>query len=473
MSASSMLARIQGDPAWFCRRVLRFEAWSKQREILESVRDHRRTACRSAHGVGKTSIAGRCVLWWLGAFPDSIAITTSATFAQVREQLWREIAVGFHASGGFFAGGVLTDARLELGPTWYALGLSTDTPERFAGYHAERLLVVLDEASGVSEAVWEAAETLITSPKSRLLAIGNPTRPAGSFYRAFTSERALYNLVHVSAFDSPAVTGEAFPEAARRRLVSGEWIEERRRAWGEASPLFAVRVRGDFPAQSDDSVCALGDVEAAQRRRLEPGLPLVVACDVARFGSDETVIAVRRGPRVRIERAYGGQDLMRTAGEITRVARRLIAETGVSPRVVVDDVGVGGGVTDRLRELGEFPVSAFNAGEVAAERREYPNRRSEAWFTFADLLGEVDLPEDEQLAADLVSARYSIDSHGRRVVEAKSETKRRLGRSPDRADAVLMAFSDAAAPPPRAPSLGAAGREAGIIEPAVRYGRSL
>jgi len=439
VSAALTFEEIAADPVGFCRRVLGFEPWSRQAAILESVRDHRRTAVRSGHGVGKTSTSARVVLWWLASAPGSIAITTSATFAQVREQLWREIAIGFHASDGFIDG-TLTDTRLELGPDWFALGLSTDTPERFAGYHAERLLVVLDEASGVSEEVWEAAETLITSPASRLLAVGNPTRPAGSFYRAFTSERELYSLLHVSALDSPAVTGERVPAAALRRLVGPEWIEDRRRAWGEGSPLFQVRVLGEFPSSSDDTVCAVGEVEAAVGRRLTPGSPAVIGCDVARFGSDETVIAARRGSRVRVVDAYRGKDLMHTTGAIVRAARGLEAESGERPVLVVDDAGVGGGVTDRLRELGGFRVIAFNGGAAARDRADYPNRRSEAWFAFAEQLDQIDLDGDEQLVADLVAPRYALDSHSRRVVEAKAVTKKRLGRSPDRADAVLLTF---------------------------------
>lgn len=433
---------IRRDPVGFSRQVLRFDPWSKQREVLEAVRDHRRVAVRSAHGVGKTSIAARVALWWLAAFERSIVITTASTWMQVREQLWREIAVAFHAAGGF-VDGVLTDTRLELGTDWFALGLSTDAPERFAGYHAERLLVVIDEASGVSEAVWEAAESLLTTPGSHLLAIGNPLRTAGSFYRAFTSERELYHLISISALESPAVTGESVSAAALAQLVGPDWVDSRRKAWGERSPLWQARVLGEFPSTSDDTVCSLEQVEAAQKRRLPAGEPVVVACDVARYGSDETVIATRQGARVRLADRYVGRDTMETAGRVLVAARALVA--GGAPasaiRLVVDDAGVGGGVTDRLREVGEFAVLAFTGAGQAWQPSDYPNRRSEAWFQFAEQLPRLDLDQDAQLAADLVAPRYSIDSRARRVVESKSDTKRRLGRSPDRADAVLMAVS--------------------------------
>ena len=168
---------------------------------------------------------------------------------------------------------------------------------------------------------------------------------------------------------------------------------------------------------------------------------MIVSCDPARFGSDETVIAVRRGNRVRIAAAYGKRDLMETAGRILRVARDEAVKGGERPVIVVDEIGIGGGLVDRLREVREFNVDSFDAAGRARDAKEYPNMRSQSWFDFADRLLDLDLDEDEQLAADLVAPSYKLDSAGRRVVEAKADTKKRLGRSPDRADAVLMSFA--------------------------------
>jgi phage terminase large subunit len=176
-------------------------------------------------------------------------------------------------------------------------------------------------------------------------------------------------------------------------------------------------------------------------------LPVRVGCDVARFGSDETVIAVRKDPRVRIEKVLRGRDTMATVGELVRVAKACKDDGLDWPTIVVDDVGVGGGVTDRLQELrrdgslGGTRVVGFNGGHTARASDDYPNRRSELWFEFADRIDELDLDEDEQLAADLVAPRYRLDSRGRRVVEAKDDTKKRLGRSPDRADGILLTFA--------------------------------
>jgi phage terminase large subunit len=439
-AARDLLDRYGADPAAFFREVLRFEPWSRQAAIAESVRDHSRTAVRSCHGAGKTATAARVALWFLAVHPSSRVVTTAPTWAQVRDLLWREIRLAYQAAGGFI-GGELFDTRLELATDWLALGISTDRPERFQGHHAEHLLLVVDEASGVDEAIFEASAGFLTSPGARLLLIGNPTRTSGEFFDAFHSARGFYNTVHISAFDTPAFSGERVPREVAKRLVSRKWVEDHARKWGEGSPLWQVRIAAEFPSQSDDALVALGDLEAAQARELEPGAELVVACDVARFGNDQTVLAVRRGNVVRVAKVYGGRDTMRTVGEIMQLARNLRSEHGRRPVLVVDDAGLGGGVTDRLRELGEFHVVAYNGAKAAARPAEYPNRRSEDWFALAELLPQLDLDRDEELAADLLAPRYSLDSQARRVVEVKAETKRRLRRSPDRGDAVVMAFA--------------------------------
>ena len=432
-------AQVADEPVKFTRGVLRFDAWSKQAEIIESVFAHPRTAVMSCHGSGKTATAARVALTFLFAYPRSRVITTAPTFTQVRDLLWPEIhrAISVAPTGLYPAPDT---TRLTITKDWYMVGISTDRPERFQGHHAENILLIVDEASGVDEAIYEAAEGFMTAEGARILLLGNPTRTSGQFYRAFHSERALWNTIHISAFDTPNFTGEAVPDHVARNMVSPAWVEDKRALWGDDSPMWQVRVLGEFPSIADDQIIGLAAIEAAHARDTAPGTPVVVACDVARYGSDETVIAVRRGDHVRISSAYTGKGLMETAGRIIDTVRQIDAPC----RVVVDDSGLGGGVTDRLREVG-VKVDAFTGGSTANEPDLYPNRRSEAWFAFANQLGTIDLDADAQLAADLVAPRYTLDSRGRRVVEPKDTTKRRLGRSPDRADAILMAY----APPPR------------------------
>lgn len=437
------------DPVGFARDILNFHAWSKQAEIMEAVRDHDRTAVRAGHGPGKTAVAGRVALWFLKTHLNSRVITTAPTWQQVEQQLWREIRAGIAGTDGtVFPPPSAT--KLELGDQWFAIGLSTDTPERFQGHHAKHLLLIVDEASGVDERIYEAAEGFLTAEGAKLLLLGNPTQIGGQFHRAFTVERASWRTIHISTFDTPNFTGEPISADVARSLPRPDWPAEKAADWGEDSDAYRVRVLGEFPAGATNTVIGLAQVEAAQKRDLaaDPARDLIViGVDVARFGDDETVISTRIGPQIRLTKTLQGKAVTETAGAVLREVRKY---SPGAVRVVVDDPGVGGGVTDLLREtlhhqVDPIQVTAFNGGHQAFRPDDHPNRRSEIWFAAADQLGELDLDPDEQLLGDLTAPRYSLDSRGRRVVEPKAQTKKRLRRSPDRADSVLLTLVPAGA----------------------------
>lgn len=444
--ADKIHAGIRKNPKFFLETILGFEPWSKQLEIVESVRDNRRTAVRSGHGSGKTAIAARTVLWFLAAYPHSVVVTTAPTWNQVEKQLWREMASAFEAGKEFFATlgqSEIFKTDLVIAPDWYATGISTEKPERFSGFHSRNILLVIDEASGVAPDIFEAGEGFLTSRNAKVLLIGNPTQPAGNFYDAFHKEAADWHLIHISTFDTPAFTGEKVSEDVAASLPQREYPEVMARRYGEESAPYDYRVLGNFPRASDDAICKAWDVERAQRVELEPGAPVVISCDIARKGGDETVIAVRRGNHVRIVDAYAGKDQNWTLGRLLQIERQVYEEEPFDIVHVIDMAGLGSGTYDALCEASAFPVHGFNSSHRARNPMEYPNRRSEAWFTFAERLrqGTVDLDPDDQLFADLVAPLYSVDSKGRRVAEEKDEMRKRLRRSPDRADAVLMAFA--------------------------------
>lgn len=448
--AHSVLLRAQRDPAWFASEVLGVHWWSKQRTIAESVRDHRRTAVRSGHGVGKTYVAAGVALWFLYSFPDSRVISTAPTWQGVEKLLWHEIN-RLHAGARFPLGGDCLSVEVRLADGRFAIGLSSDPArsEAFQGHHARNILVIFDEASGIDRRIFEAAEGYMTTAGARMLLIGNPTQPAGVFFDAFHEHTDEYHTLHVSALDSPAITGEQVPDEVRARLTGPDWVDDKRSSWGEDSPLFHVRVLGDFSTAADDTVISLSTIERARARQVTPSAahqPVTISCDVARFGSDETVIARRIGDQVRIVETYVGKPTTHTIGRIVAEARRWPRQ---HLQIVVDDDGVGGGVTDVLREQG-WPVVAFRGGARAWQYTEYPNRRSELWFVASDQLGDLDLDTDDRLAADLTAPKYAMDSQGRRVVERKDVTKKRLGRSPDRGDAVLLTLAAPPLPPSEA-----------------------
>jgi hypothetical protein len=266
---------------------------------------------------------------------------------------------------------------VELGDQWHAFGMSTNEPEAFAGIHARRVLLIVDEASGVDEKIYEAGEGFLTGTGARVLLIGNPTKPSGQFYRAFTSERADWNTLHISAPQSPNFTGEAAlmdPDVASR-IVTQAWVEDKKRRWGEESTLYQVRV---------------GKIVGHTR------------------------LALKQPAVLRV-------------------------------RVVVDDDGVGGGVTDRLRESLQEELRSeradlvpYRGGEKAIRPERFTNKRTESWFRAKWAMDSLDIPNDDDLAADLVSVLYKMTSSGQLQAERKDDVKKRLMRSPDRGDALVM-----------------------------------
>ena len=461
--ARQRLAWAQGDPAWWCENVLRVKPWSKQVEIMQSVRDNPRTAVRSCHGIGKSFTAGQIILWFLNAFAPSIVLSTAPTWRQVEKLVWKEVRASYARAtaidGGL--GGALLPASPELHivrDQWYAAGLSTNDPNKFQGYHEEHILVIVDEAAGVPEDIFEAIEGVLTSEHSRLLLLGNPTSVGGTFHKAFRSPG--YHAMHISAFDSPNFTAFGITEQdfydntweakltgplPNPKLITPAWAYDKFLKWGPDSPAYQARVLGDFPEGGDDTLIPLAWVEAAQARWLdaEPGEPVEIGCDVARYGSDETVIAIRRGGRVEPLLVYSQKDTMETAGLVKA------AYTGSGATAIkIDEIGLGAGVVDRLKEL-KCPATGVNVASAPVEPERFMNLRAELWWNLRERLdpnprvnpNPIALPPDDQLLADLTNVKYKIDSRGRIQLESKEEIKKRLGRSPDRGDAVVLAYA--------------------------------
>ena len=303
------------------------------------------------------------------------------------------------------------------------------------GIHAEHLLCILDESAGLAPWVWDAVDSLASNAGARVVALGNPTIRESHFYEV-CQPGSGWHRIKISAFDSPNLTGEPVPESVARNLVSREWVEERKRRWGESSPMYRSRVLADFPEADDDSLIEPAWVEAAQSRELQPTRPADFACDVARSGSDETVIYANRGGRVRLRHRAQGQDTMATSGKL---AALLVGE-GDGASAVVDVIGVGAGVFDRTREQ-SLPVSAFNSAERADQPDRFANRRAEAFWRLREALRGDGLdfdPEDDELAAQLCAIKWRVNSRGQIVIESKEEMRKRGVSSPDRADTLAM-----------------------------------
>ena len=446
-AALAGLARVRADPASFIREWLGADLWAKQVEIAEAVRDYRRVAVKSCHASGKSYLCARIVLWFLHAYPDAIVITTAPTYNQVVNILWREIAVASAGSRSPLLGRCLGN-RYEIGPGWYAIGFkaSDGAPDRFQGFHAEHALVVIDEAAGVAETVFEALDSVMTSETAHLLLPGNPTNASGTFYNAFHADRALYHPITIAAEDTPNLQAG---RTVRPYLITQQWINDAIAKHGEDSDYVRCRVRAEFPNADSNALIPLAWIEAADARRAaEPRGRLEAGLDVSRGGGDETSLCIRRGIQVLAHHSWGGsdtRDLMETVGKV----RHLLLPYPDLAALKVDVVGIGAGVHDRLAEEG-YPTVAVNAGAKSADPGKWQNLRCELYWTMRELFqeGAIAGPLDDLAMGQGASIRRKyVSRFTMPVIESKEEAKSRGVQSPDRFEALLLAFTN---PPPAA-----------------------
>ena len=446
LAAARRFSRQVTDLAAWVSTRLDEHLWTKQREVAESVTAHRRTAVQSCHGVGKSYLASRTVAWWLDTHPpgEAFAVTTAPTFSQVRGVLWREIGKA-HRKGRLI--GRVNQTEWLIGDELVAFGRKpADTdPTAFQGIHARYVLVVLDEACGIPKDLWIAAGALATNADCRILAIGNPDDP-GSYFAEVCKPGSGWNVLQISAFDSPNFTGEPIPAALRPLLVGPEWVDEMRRDVGEGSPVWIAKVEGRFPVDADDQVVRYAAVSACQRLPEDPAavdVPVVLGVDVG-AGGDMTVVRERRGNRAGRVWRKSTPD----SPEAVDLVLRAIAETGATA-VHIDSIGVGWGVAGSLQEKRSQGVHGarvvkVNVGTTARDSKRFPKLRDELWWTVGRQLSEDrawDLSGlDDQTVSQLCAPKYGIDVSGRIKVEPKEDTIKRIGRSPDDADALLLAF---------------------------------
>jgi len=435
------LERLRRDPVAFARAVLGLEPWHMQEEVLRALASRRRVAVAGGHAVGKDHVAAAAMLWFLCTRERSVVLSTAPTARQVRMLLWGELRRQW-ASSRIPLGGRLSATSLVLGPGWYALGFSTDAAERFQGFHARSMLVVIDEAAGVERGIHEAADTVLTGEESSLLLIGNPTSREGRFFEAFADPSFATLRIPCTAHPN-VVSGENLIPGA----VTREWVEHVRRAYGEESAFWRSRVLAEFP--SDDSAALLERswIERALSTSIQAGSERSIGVDVARFGNDSTVICAAQGGEVL--RLYSAR--RRDLYEVARMVDDEIRALEVDPaRVFVDDTGLGGGVTDILRSRG-YAVRPERFGARASRPESFANRRSELFWGLRRLfeaglvgLARVASSRDGKILAEQLSLlRVLYTPDGRIVCAGSPGELASPSTSPDHADALALALAPA------------------------------
>jgi len=456
------------NPVFFVEWALGHKTWHKQREILNSVAQNKHTAVRACHGSSKTFTAAEIAVWFLNAFANSKVITTAPTHSQMKNLLWAEISQIYQNSRIQLEGECLTTMIKTDRADHYAIGFSTDKPARAEGWHAPALLFIFDEAKGIEQWQWESTRGLMTGGFCRWLVIST-TDGVGvgeNFYKAFEEKGSRWNQIHISAYESPYMTGEKFryidipdlerPEQFKRKeitpedlnvqIASPDWVQECEAEWGAESVLFLTKVKGEIADQGADTIIKLSQIKSMEENWINENFDSEgqkeAGVDVARGGDDDTVFISRKGLKTTGCKVIPSSGLPPNA-KLVFLADELEIFVGRDKNMLIkiDDTGVGGGLTDIMEDR-NYNVVPINFQQKANDPDKYPNMISEMWFEVAKFIHEIACPEDDRLRKELVNRKYlpELDKKGRRVVESKKDYKGRGFPSPDMADAFLLCF---------------------------------
>ena len=461
LSDATDFSQYKNEPVKFAEEILGVTFWPRQREIVESVWNNRNTVVEKGHSIGGSYAVATLVLSWMVIKHPAKCVTTAPVFNQVQNQIWLYMRTLAGRAKKSLPGTILEGQPLwKLGEDSLAIGLSPRKASEkdvaaLQGYHSPNLLVILDEAAGLTHPLFNAAKSLCTGEANRLLCIGNPTAKEGPFYDA-TQDSAFKHL-RISSLEHPNVIEdrEIFPGA-----VSRSWVMEQIKTnclpcdegllgafqflghWYMPNPIFAARVLGRPPDEKESQLIRLAWVQAAQNNEsiAKTGEMRVLGMDVALMGEDDSVILFRVGDVVQWMRRIHGQD----TNELLMSLTNAYEVTGAH-HIFVDSTSIGAGLCDVAQAAG-LPVEGINAQSRARQKTRFANTRAETWWIVREKLrkGELALynvSQESLLESDLVSPNYESDQYGRIQLEDKLAMKKRLGRSPDAGDALALSYA--------------------------------
>jgi len=462
------IRRALKDPVLFAEHFLGVSLSECEVEILRSIKKHRRTAIKVAHGLGKTFTLAVVTLWWLARYSEGIVLTTSPTQRQVETVLWAEINRLIDRAKVPYPKHHMSRLKFRDDSN-FAMGFSTNQSTHFQGYHGQQVLIIADEAPGIESSVFDAIAGIMAGGKVHVVMAGNPTIPSGPFFDAFTNERGLWNCITVSAFDSPNLKGLSLEQLMQLDsaeggpldqnpvpyLVTRRWVYEQYQAWWHgsesSSPKWVSRVLAKFPDQAENALFNMSWLERAKRRPLSAdaagSVPLVAGVDVG-GGQAETVVYVCEAtygrPKVIAMGAWRGKD---TRGQVVKFLNQFRARLAI---VRVDASGIGHTFGLHLRDenfrvemvyVGLPCESLPHRGENDPTKR-FVNQRACYYQGLADVLerDQIEGLVDETTIGQLAGVLYELDSHGRMKIESKETARARGIASPDRADALMLAL---------------------------------
>ncbi len=408
-----------------------------QAEFLNAIADgERKITAKSGHGVGKSTNSSWAMLWFFMTRSPVKVVVTAPTSAQLFDALFAELKRWISAMPDPLQELVTVKSDrvvFNAAPDEMFISARTsraETPEALQGVHSDNVMLVADEASGVPEQVFEAASGSMSGHSAVTLLLGNPTRSSGFFYDTHNRLSHEWKCFTISCDDSPR--------------VSKEYIQEMASRYGEESNAFRIRVLGEFPRADDDTMIPMHLLEAARIRDVEGSETAaeVWGLDIARFGSDASALCRRKGNKVLEIQTWRNKDLMEITGIIVNMYRNILFQDRPE-EILVDSIGLGAGVVDRLMELG-LPARGINVAEAPGMGDTYRNLRAELWGKAKSWLEKRDckLPEnDEELVNELAMVKYKFTSNGKIQLESKDEIRKRGLKSPDKADAFCLTFA--------------------------------
>lgn len=390
-----------------------------------------REAISSGHGIGKSAEVAWIILWAMSTRPHLNGVVTANTTTQLNTKTWRELALWHKRAinAHWFKWTATRFFHVEHPETWFCAAIpnTEHNSEAFAGLHAEHVLVIYDEASGIPDKIWEVSEGAMTTPKAMWFSYGNPTKNTGRFVDCFGSDKKRWTTRQIDS---------RLCKMTNKKEIN-EWVE----IYGEDSDFVRVRVRGVFPRAGTMQFMPtdIVDIAMAMEIPLEAylHLPIILSVDVARFGDDKSIIVVRQGRKVHEIKKFRELNTMQLAVEVSSAIREY------HPAVTfVDGVGVGAGVVDRLRMLGH-DIIEVNAGNKPDDEQLYYNKRAEMWDRLRSWLrAGADLPYDVDTRTSLIGIEYGFDDKERIRMERKKDMKKRGLDSPDEGDALAYSFAE-------------------------------
>ena len=445
------LEDFEGPRKWQ-EKILRDIAVHIQRNQTIDLPEMFRLAVASGRGIGKSALVAWLILWMLSTRLGATIIVTANTEQQLRSRTWAELGKWLTLSinshwfmktattikpAPWFQEALERDLKIDTGYYYAQAQLwSEENPDAFAGIHSSYgVCLIMDEASGIPSPIYSVSEGFFSEPtKDRYwFTFSNPRRNTGPFYDSFHSKRAFWKSLQI---DSRTVEG------TDQKLFQS-MIEQ----YGENSTVSRVEVMGEFPQADDDTVIPMELIRAAVDRdvALTASEPIIWGLDVARFGGDNSALCVRQGNTVFEITSFASMDLMQLCGVIkNRYDDATVLER--PQEILVDVIGIGAGVVDRLREQ-NLPVRGINVSESSSVKKNYLNLRADLWFAIKDWLAQRDcrLPIDDELASELAAPLYKYTSTGKIKIESKDEMRKRGIKSPDKADALALTMASSAA----------------------------